>query len=111
WETANWTLNFSLPHYVHSYVLYNRWDQNPDRLKKFQLVSYDSNSSPLFTYHDNDTEPHEVYSVTDYEISDNISSVTITSNNSEKILTLCEVEIYGDVICSPGYYGQECDLT
>ncbi|CAL1529556.1 unnamed protein product [Lymnaea stagnalis] len=109
-ESANWTLTFALLHYAHTYVLYNREGRNADRLQKFQLVSYDTNSNPLFTYRDNGTQ-QQVYRVRDYEIGDNISSVTITANHRENILTLCEVEIYGDVICSPGYYGPECDRT
>ncbi|CAL1529558.1 unnamed protein product [Lymnaea stagnalis] len=94
-ETANWTLNFALPHYADTYVLYNRQGFSQYRLSQFQLVSFDINSSPLFTYHDKNTI-QRVYRVRDYEIGDNISSVTITANNVEKILTLCEVEIYGE---------------
>lgn len=64
-----------------------------DRLIGFNLTSYSSTDTQLFTYTDiNSGTDVPVYYVTTTTTSTPVSYVII---NATDILTLCEVEIYG----------------
>uniref|UniRef100_A0A2C9L1S5 Tyrosine-protein phosphatase domain-containing protein n=1 Tax=Biomphalaria glabrata TaxID=6526 RepID=A0A2C9L1S5_BIOGL len=113
---ASWRVDFDKPFYVNRYVLYNR-NVNKERLQKFKLSSYSSGGSKVFEYNDTDITNHDTYSVASKEInlvsSVNISNTPISINNiEESILTLCEVEIFGDSYCQEArQYGLDCNKT
>ncbi|XP_059173385.1 multiple epidermal growth factor-like domains protein 11 [Physella acuta] len=107
-SSGSWMVNFTQAVYIDRYVLYNR-DNNRDRLKGFTLTSYSSTNKKLFTYKDTKTDGNvPVYNVTTATGSEPVSYVVV---NVTGILTLCEVETYGDYICTSRKYGLECAKT
>ncbi|XP_059173259.1 uncharacterized protein LOC131953868 [Physella acuta] len=97
-----WSVSFSSPQLVHRYVLYNR-NEEPERLKGFILQSYSADNALVYNYTDSGNTLSN-YTVT--TVGKEVLKVTI---NATQILTLCEVEIYGERICAPGYFGLDCD--
>ncbi|XP_059173256.1 uncharacterized protein LOC131953864 [Physella acuta] len=97
-----WSVTFSSVNVVDRYILYNRANFS-ERLRGFKLVSYSTNHLPVFNYNE---EGRDLPTYTVTSEGKEIMSVTITA---VRILTLCEVEIYGDRKCAPGYFGLDCD--
>ncbi|KAH9489055.1 hypothetical protein Btru_059356 [Bulinus truncatus] len=115
-QTSTWTsyganLAFDSPKSVQRIVLYNRGDCCPDRLKNFKLETLNAANNILWTYQDT----HETLPI--YTVSvqkNNVSEVRIyptyrIPEETHIVLTLCEVEIYGE--CVPGIWGLDCDKT
>ncbi|XP_055884504.1 multiple epidermal growth factor-like domains protein 10 [Biomphalaria glabrata] len=98
-----WTVTFPLSE-ITRYILYNRDDENQNRLARFILVGENSGSQ-RFSFNDTSTTALLVYVVLDAAKS-NITQVKI---NATEFLTLCEVEIYG--VCYETTYGQNCSKT
>ncbi|XP_059168898.1 uncharacterized protein LOC131950689 [Physella acuta] len=107
-DIPKWNLTLSKTFPVYKYVIYNRKD-NADRLRNFTLKSSNSKGE-VFSYQDPNTiQP--VYTVLHNNTNRDINSVEISIVNSSKILTLCEVEIYGDSICEHGKFGRDCEYS
>ncbi|XP_059162884.1 uncharacterized protein LOC131946226 [Physella acuta] len=106
-----WEVNLKPSALVSRYQLYNR-DSFMDRLQQFRLRGYDGDKM-VFEYKDNSTREQSVYIVTSNS-SQVVSRVAITAERRENqfnvyILTLCEVEIYGEPDCPAVYYGLDCE--
>ncbi|CAL1534917.1 unnamed protein product [Lymnaea stagnalis] len=103
----SWNLTLRTPSYVNKYVLYNR-DVYWYRLSKFE-ISVTTSSSKSLKY--NDTAlVQAVYHVVSIDATEAVKSVVIRAMHETKILTLCEVELYGDAQCPRGFYGRDCEL-
>ncbi|KAK0069660.1 receptor-type tyrosine-protein phosphatase T-like isoform X1 [Biomphalaria pfeifferi] len=104
----SWELSFGVPMLVDRFVLYNRGDCCSKRLQSFQLSTKDFSGVNYFHY----TGPNEtklVYTVLPERRLD-IDFIKIQAtyvDKGEVILSLCEVEVYGD--CPPTRWGLDCD--
>ncbi|CAG5124778.1 unnamed protein product, partial [Candidula unifasciata] len=107
-QTPTWTLIMPQPRCVHRYIIYNRSDSKMDRLLRFSMQSFDSQNRSLFFYQDSSLVAKQIYTIDHKPFP--VSTVIIRSNHTDKTLTLCEVEVYGDSICDYQHYGRECEL-
>ncbi|CAL1532209.1 unnamed protein product [Lymnaea stagnalis] len=112
-SNPTWTLLFRSPQIVYKYVIYNRNDMI-EMLRLFILRSFDFYDDEIFTYSDME-DPKLVYSVMPSSPMSvarvNITATEYTYYYYAIVLSLCEVEIYGDSDCPFGYYGRECNNT
>uniref|UniRef100_A0A0B7B5B8 Fucolectin tachylectin-4 pentraxin-1 domain-containing protein n=1 Tax=Arion vulgaris TaxID=1028688 RepID=A0A0B7B5B8_9EUPU len=102
----SWSVRFSIPEAVNRYVLYNR-DTNPERLVNFNFTSLNSANAVVYNYMDASTTPLSVYTIVTTTAT--VSTVTIQLSGTNKLLTICEFEIYGDSACAVGMYGRNCE--
>uniref|UniRef100_A0A2C9KPZ1 Fucolectin tachylectin-4 pentraxin-1 domain-containing protein n=1 Tax=Biomphalaria glabrata TaxID=6526 RepID=A0A2C9KPZ1_BIOGL len=101
-----WTVTFDGPRDVNKFIIYNRRDDKPERLKHFQLEAENEHSQSVFSYRDSLDHFLYIYRVNILEHL-SMKSVTICQNETEKpFVTLCEVEAYGE--CLPGSWGLNC---
>ncbi|KAH9491432.1 hypothetical protein Btru_032161 [Bulinus truncatus] len=111
-----WTLVLDTPKKISRLVLYNRQDCCIERLTQFKLQAMGSSGDVVFAYNVSSLSVMPLYDVTVHP-SKPIVQITISTALStlmrdkygyqNLILTLCEVELYGD--CAPGTWGLECD--
>lgn len=59
------------------------------------LEAFSESKMPVISYKDTTTSPQGVYTLISEGQTAPVKSVTISINNKENILTLCEVEVYG----------------
>ncbi|XP_059168915.1 receptor-type tyrosine-protein phosphatase epsilon-like [Physella acuta] len=111
-KTPEWNLTLSRTHSVNRYVIYNR-NENKERLKNFLLKSYDNTMRLVFNYSDGNSRNIDVYTITQPSHEAKYISIAATykDKDGDMILTLCEVEIFGDVKCESGRFGLECNST
>ncbi|CAL1534170.1 unnamed protein product [Lymnaea stagnalis] len=108
-QSPNWNLTFIKHPVVNRFVLYNRnEDCCIDRLKHFTLQTLDANDKTVYQYTDPNDAPQINYAVTVAASARNIPIRKINIRATSNILTLCEVEAFGD--CSPGSWGLDCVL-
>ncbi|CAG5129739.1 unnamed protein product, partial [Candidula unifasciata] len=102
-----WNISFSRVRIVNRYIVYGRTDGNWDRLQGFRLQSYAGTN--LVNDYTAQQQTSAVYKVK----HDNrkVSFVQIISGSNDKVLQMCEMEIYGDSDCQDGKYGRECEHT
>ncbi|KAH9490852.1 hypothetical protein Btru_033551 [Bulinus truncatus] len=98
---------------VNRYVIFNRDDDCswcPKRLDYFNLNALNSQNQIVFNYYDQYGKTEKVYMINDVNngiiLQVNISQRHIVDGQSWPVITLCEVEIYGD--CPGGFWGMEC---
>ncbi|BFZ21556.1 hypothetical protein BsWGS_24595 [Bradybaena similaris] len=103
----SWNVTFTQPRSVNRYLIYNRARSNAARLRGFVLESF-TDATEIFNY-TNGQEILRVYTVTHQ--NSNISFVKITSGAHDRIMQMCEMEIYGDSLCDKTHYGRECEKT
>ncbi|GFR88254.1 multiple epidermal growth factor-like domains 10 [Elysia marginata] len=106
-----WKLTFLRPADIAMFVLYNRryiyW-----RLEKFELtVSTDNTSEPAFMFRDPGTSSTTtyVYTVVPPTMICDARQVKIEAARDQNMLTLCEVEVFGEVSCPRGWFGLACE--
>ncbi|CAL1534187.1 unnamed protein product [Lymnaea stagnalis] len=112
----SWTVTFEHHQLLNRILLYNRNENvcTPSecglRLKKFILKIFNSTNTVL-EYQDQSDNFSSIYSVPVPEKESIIPviglDISFSFSNNAKILTLCEVEAYGD--CVPGSWGLKCD--
>ncbi|XP_059173381.1 uncharacterized protein LOC131953936 [Physella acuta] len=106
-KPGEWRVTFSITPNVNRYILYNR-DSDRQRLQGFLLNSYSNAGSKLFEYRDTSSNNNvPIYTITT-GLHGPVSYVNISVGG---ILTLCEVEIYGESVCNVKNYGPECTKT
>ncbi|GFS02949.1 fucolectin-related molecule [Elysia marginata] len=114
-ERGWWTLIFTKPVNLYEFHIYNR--RNPytkrdcceKRLMNFELEVWSNESAKsLFKHIDENTSVEDIYTVIPRTLIWNAKNVTIYAGQGKKILTLCEVEIYGARKCSDGWFGTSC---
>ncbi|XP_059166735.1 multiple epidermal growth factor-like domains protein 6 [Physella acuta] len=77
------------------------------RLQGFSLQTVSSDNSTVFSFRDTEPEPQLVYTVTGSPHK--AGAVWIQPRSApRRILTLCEVQVFGDSLCAAGYYGLDC---
>ncbi|CAL1532181.1 unnamed protein product, partial [Lymnaea stagnalis] len=104
----NWNVQFLTNKLVNRYVLFNRANNMP-RLRQANISSYNADNKLVFNYILPDAD-QIVFVLTD--VTTNVHNVTIYAGYTNSlILTLCEVEIYGDSVCSTDHFGLECDKS
>ncbi|BFZ14078.1 hypothetical protein BsWGS_17117 [Bradybaena similaris] len=109
YKVSKWTLILSMPRGVHRYVIYNRLDSNTQRSIGFKLNSFDSRNNIRFAYKDPSRTSCTKYYIKHSSLP--VQAVTITFDNIENVVQLCEVEVYGDSICDTEHYGRDCENT
>ncbi|GFN80191.1 receptor-type tyrosine-protein phosphatase kappa [Plakobranchus ocellatus] len=84
-----------------------------DRLARFTLqVISSSGSNPVYNYTQPGGSAQRVYIVVPSpSIQNPVESVRfdVSQNMETNIMTLCEVFAFGDVVCSSGKFGRECE--
>ncbi|GFR61714.1 multiple epidermal growth factor-like domains 6, partial [Elysia marginata] len=109
-----WTVSFTEPVNVYQFLIYNRRDPRrrdccEERLKGFKLtVPGEKKGKTLFQYNDTSDSPKHIYNVVPPKIIHSVSKVKIQVDIYRKILTLCEVKVFG--ACDIGKYGSDCSL-
>ncbi|KAH9492061.1 hypothetical protein Btru_026709 [Bulinus truncatus] len=107
--TPHWNITFSHHWIVSRFVLFNRNDNNPERLTRFILQTYDNENQLIDKYQDNQSSNQDYYQVIN-SINTPIKRVQITATHvnekQEIFLTICEFEAYAD--CAPGKWGLDC---
>ncbi|KAK0069861.1 fucolectin-1 [Biomphalaria pfeifferi] len=109
-----WTLEMDSPKTVYQIVLYNREDCCQERLRNFHLKAMNITDALIFQYNDTSVGNKLRYDV-QFALREPISKLTITATPKAEsqykyaILTLCEVEIFGE--CAMGTWGLLCDKT
>ncbi|CAL1536336.1 unnamed protein product [Lymnaea stagnalis] len=103
-----WTVQFQKPQHVYKFVVHNGIF---GERQGFTLTSFDTTYTPVFNYSVrsvNDTDGVTVIQAA--EITPLITYVQIVPSGDAALpmLTLCEVEIYGDNTCPDGSFGPEC---
>ncbi|KAK3772218.1 hypothetical protein RRG08_064667, partial [Elysia crispata] len=108
-----WTVTFSQAVDVTRFLIYNRVDCPgcKDRLAGFTLTAQ---SDPSIASSDSYTDPggpgQDNYTVVPSpRISFPVSLVRFVTAHSEKILTLCEVFVFGETDCPAGQFGLRCE--
>ncbi|GFS22602.1 fucolectin-related protein [Elysia marginata] len=80
-----------------------------DRLRNFELTATSKNNAKQpFQHKDDNKSPMDVYTVVPPDMISNAIRVNITARPNKTILTLCEVEVYGDISCPPDKFGLAC---
>ncbi|XP_059168184.1 uncharacterized protein LOC131950152 [Physella acuta] len=115
-----WTITFSRDVFIQRFKIFNRVDI-PERLAGFFLEAFNSTKDiPVYSFHDTSTKTDTL--VYDWAIQMFVAN-RVTIYLLDNILTLCEVEIYGDSKsscmpstgvcrtggCTPGYKGKDCE--
>ncbi|GFN98084.1 fucolectin-related protein [Plakobranchus ocellatus] len=104
WEgRGQWNLTFWRPVELYKLRLNNRWKREKycciDRLKGFEIHTFDQRGKSVFNYTDQSTKGLPDYVITLSEkAEENVKQIQITKVNGSNILTLCEVFAYGDHI-------------
>ncbi|CAL1532192.1 unnamed protein product [Lymnaea stagnalis] len=116
-----WILYFKSVVTVTSYTIYNRvqpllsYNREADlfRLKGFILRTFDQTNNIVQNYTDTETSVLEVYNILSTDPWAQVSKVQMTATDTTNllILTLCEVEIFGDSVCQIDKfkYGHDCE--
>ncbi|XP_059138703.1 uncharacterized protein LOC131927061 isoform X2 [Physella acuta] len=110
------TLILAGSYLVSRYKVYNRYDGCcPERLKGFYLTSYHG-PDLVYAYTDVSRDALRQYTIVPDRGGNPVSRVNIAANyiipgTRTKILSLCEVELYGDAICPAGRYSLDCSST
>ncbi|GFN97914.1 gypsy retrotransposon integrase-like protein 1 [Plakobranchus ocellatus] len=113
----SWEVTFSLAVEIHSFKIYNR--KNPStmgccevRLVNFTLQALSSSrANSTYSYTDPGGPAQDIYTVIPSpRIGFAVNSVKIdTSRNVLGYLTLCEVLVFGEVVCPPVKFGRQCE--
>ncbi|KAH9490839.1 hypothetical protein Btru_033529, partial [Bulinus truncatus] len=115
--SPTWTLDFNSSFLINRIVIYNRVDKSQNglsfgnRLDNFRLQAFNEKKTLLITYNDSTLQSKANCSMHTF-ISEPVSTVSITATHVERgktILTLCEVEIFGD--CPKGKWGLDCNKS
>ncbi|KAI8773343.1 platelet endothelial aggregation receptor 1 [Biomphalaria glabrata] len=126
-ETSpSWTLTLQSSYFIHRLILYNRENgkknsQNSfytdgqddqltgyaERLRGFVLDTYDMNLTKIGFYKDNKESGLPIYHINIKEsMKTAVKVLTLRLHGSTKILTLCEVEAFGE--CPSGRWSLPC---
>ncbi|KAK3780067.1 hypothetical protein RRG08_064110, partial [Elysia crispata] len=106
-----WQVSFTQPVEITRFLTENRRDCCQERLKNFSLTVYPVNDlyKPI-TYRGSDKVKPTYSVVPSPRISSPVTQVKITEGlNPERILTLCEVFIFGEIHCPSNRYGLRCE--
>ncbi|GFO48090.1 fucolectin-related molecule, partial [Plakobranchus ocellatus] len=119
---SGWSLVFSRPVDINKLIIYNR--REPSRLDccEHRLVNFtvqafsnsgSSQSQAVYTYTDPGGPAQQVYTlVPSPHIDVPVKGIhfDVTKNTDiHNILTLCEVYVFGDVLCAAGKFGRQCE--
>ncbi|KAK3786281.1 hypothetical protein RRG08_059855 [Elysia crispata] len=78
------------------------------RLKRFNLTALGPSEDPLYEYIDRTRTPKDMYIVTPSTPIRDVKVVNIKKRPKGKFLTLCEVEVFGEILCPANQYGLGC---
>ncbi|BFZ00099.1 hypothetical protein BsWGS_03138 [Bradybaena similaris] len=111
-----WALRFQAPKRMYQFVLHNRDVTSLlIRLKGFTFTAFAENGTTLYRYKDQEEAPRREYTVTLESAVQPVKYIEIRASPQlddkeiKTILSLCEVEIYGDSVCQQGTFGFECN--
>ncbi|GFO40630.1 receptor-type tyrosine-protein phosphatase zeta [Plakobranchus ocellatus] len=110
-----WRVLLSNAAAVFRIVIYNRREPSrsdgccEDRLIGFTLEAFKQTNTRVFTYADPNPTAQQIYTVVvPANITDPINKIEIKNGEVSKILTLCEVLVFGETVCPSGKFGLEC---
>ncbi|BFZ11388.1 hypothetical protein BsWGS_14427 [Bradybaena similaris] len=113
-----WSVVFSRNFSVNRFLVYHRIDAHAflRRSYWFSLQAQDIAGRPIFTDKGAGATRQNVYTVTTGPAPSPVARVIIQSAGNRlrftaapAVLALCEVEVYGDTVCDPGWYGRDCE--
>ncbi|GFN78762.1 receptor-type tyrosine-protein phosphatase kappa-like, partial [Plakobranchus ocellatus] len=110
-----WNLTFTDPVKITKLSIYNRRDCCEHRLVNFTIQAFSNtgSSQAVYSYTDPGGPAQQVYTVVpspQIDVPVGKVSFDVTKNTyKDNILTLCEVYIFGEVVCPPGKFGRQCE--
>ncbi|GFO07307.1 multiple epidermal growth factor-like domains 10 [Plakobranchus ocellatus] len=117
---AYWLLTFADAVSINRLVVYNRREPSrtvdgccEERLVNFTVEAYPPlGSAAAYTYTDPGGPAQQVYSlIPSPRIDSAVERIRfdLSQNTMSNILTLCEVIIYGEIVCPAGMFGRQCE--
>ncbi|KAH9512925.1 hypothetical protein Btru_037013 [Bulinus truncatus] len=103
-----WTVTFSRPVFVNRYMIVNTAQQKW-RSTKVTVEVFTSNGVKVDSHTEDKSNMPSKFTVITPETRKMVTSMAVRSQRGP--LSLCELEVYGDSMCSPGKYGMDCDKT
>ncbi|GFO17522.1 fucolectin-related protein [Plakobranchus ocellatus] len=117
-----WRVTFSNKVEINRLIIHNRRDPGrsdccESRLKNFTVDISSNSGASVFKYTDPGQQVKDVYTVTPSKkiiVSSGTVRIEVLKNTKNKLVTLCEVYVYGDVICESGEFkpkkfGRQCE--
>ncbi|CAL1536337.1 unnamed protein product [Lymnaea stagnalis] len=102
-----WNITLPLPHIVTRFVVYNGVSVSGTR-QGFTVIAEDIRGLIIFQQSVSANQSFNVIPVPNLSVA--VKYVRIEpAPSADKLLTLCEVEVYGEVVCPDGWFGPECD--
>ncbi|CAL1544495.1 unnamed protein product, partial [Lymnaea stagnalis] len=107
-------LTLSQPANINRFEILNRNDCCQRRLMYFSFETRSAKNDSVHVYRDAADAPQNSYTIVSIDPKEPVTTFTVAAHNEWQgyvVLTLCEVELYGDSACPPGKYGLECNET
>ncbi|XP_055884569.1 uncharacterized protein LOC106070736 isoform X1 [Biomphalaria glabrata] len=104
----SWNLTLQSNYVIKRFTIYNRGDGHEERLQGFVINTYDENRARIGYYEDRSGLCNVlIYFINlNGNVNDTVNVISIRLNGEQKILTLCEVEAYGE--CPSGKWSLQC---
>ncbi|KAI8773348.1 multiple epidermal growth factor domains 10 [Biomphalaria glabrata] len=107
-SSPSWTLTLQSSYVIQRLIIYNRGDGYSERLRGFWVKTYDASRSEIGYYKDKGVlDKVPIYYVNLKKVSSAVNYISIRLNGTYGILTLCEVEAYGE--CPAGKWSLPCN--
>ncbi|XP_055884568.1 uncharacterized protein LOC106070731 isoform X6 [Biomphalaria glabrata] len=107
-SSPSWTLTLQSSYVIQRFIIYNRGDGYSERLRGFWVKTYDASRSEIGYYKDKGVlDKVPIYYVNLKKVSSAVNYISIRLNGTYGILTLCEVEAYGE--CPAGKWSLPCN--
>ncbi|BFZ15384.1 hypothetical protein BsWGS_18423 [Bradybaena similaris] len=110
-EFPEWRLTYNQLYSIYYIIIYNR-DVIEHRLNTFLLETLDSVNRTVFNFSDTSVRPLAIYNISHDEVTP-VKSLRIvqlsSAKKTDRIITICEVETFGDVVCEPNTFGLLCE--
>ncbi|KAK0046273.1 platelet endothelial aggregation receptor 1 [Biomphalaria pfeifferi] len=108
-ETSpKWNLTLQSNYVINRIILFNRDNFNFVRLQGFVIQTFDSNRNVIEVYNDKNLAAQRIYQVNlKGNVDHPVNMISISLEGRDKILTLCEVETYGE--CPSGFWSLPCN--
>ncbi|GFN77247.1 fucolectin-related protein, partial [Plakobranchus ocellatus] len=113
-----WEVTISNKVEINRLIIHNRRDPSrpyccEPRLMNFTVQIFsNSGAESVYNYTDTGDQVKDVYTVTPSKkiiVSSGTVRIDVSKNTRNKIVTQCEVYVYGETVCLPGNFGRDCE--